>query len=137
MAVQKGSGLLVKIGNAASQEVFTPVAELRDTSISINSETIDVTNKDSSRVRTLLANAGIKSFSISGSGVFTDAASEQSVLTAFSAATFSNYQFLVPDYNTFTGAFQVTTLEYSGSYNGEVSYSMSFESAGTITIATV
>jgi TP901-1 family phage major tail protein len=137
MAVQKGSGLLVKIGNAASPEVFTTVAGLRDTSISINSETIDVTNKDSSRVRTLLANAGIKSFSISGSGVFTDAASEQSVLTAFSAATFSNYQFLVPDYNTFTGAFQVTTLEYSGSYNGEVSYSMSFESAGTITIATV
>ena len=137
MAVQKGSGLLVKIGNAASPEVFSTVAGLRDTSISINSETIDVTNKDSSRVRTLLANAGIKSFSISGSGVFTDAASEQSVLTAFSATTFSNYQFLVPDYNTFTGAFQVATLEYSGSYNGEVTYSMSFESAGTITIATV
>ena len=36
MAVQKGSGLLVKIGNAASPEVFTTVAGLRDTSISIN-----------------------------------------------------------------------------------------------------
>ena len=70
MAVQKGSALLVKVGNAASPEVFATVAGLRDTSISINSETIDVTNKDSARVRTLLADAGIKSFSISGSGVF-------------------------------------------------------------------
>ena len=137
MAVQKGSALLVKVGNAASPEVFTTVAGLRDTSISINAETIDVTNKDSSRVRTLLADAGIKSFSISGSGVFTDSASEQLILTNFSATTFLNYQFLVPDYNTFTGAFQVTSIEYSGSYNGEVTYSMSFESADTVTIATV
>ena len=137
MAVQKGSALLVKVGNAGSPETFTTVAGLRDTSISINAETIDVTNKDSARVRTLLADAGIKSFSISGSGVFTDAASEQLMLTNFSATTFLNYQFLVPSYNTFTGSFQVTSIEYSGSYNGEVTYSMSFESASTVTIATV
>ena len=137
MAVQKGSALLVKAGNAASPEVFTTVAGLRDTSISINSETVDVTNKDSSRNRVLLADAGIKSFSISGSGVFTDSASEQTILTNFSSSTFKNYQFLVPDFNTFTGAFQITTMEYAGSYNGEVTYTMSFESSGGITIATV
>ena len=137
MAVQKGSDLLVKAGNGASPEVFTTIGGLRDTSISINAETIDVTNKDSSRNRTLLADAGIKSFSISGSGVFTDSASEQTVLTNFQASTFKNYQFLVPDFNTFTGAFQITSMEYAGSYNGEVTYSMSFESTGGITIATV
>ena len=137
MAVQKGSVVLVKIGNGASPEVFVTVAGLRDTSISINSETIDVTNKDSARVRTLLADGGIKSFSISGSGVFTDGASEQSVLTAFSATTFSNYEFIIPSFNKFSGSFQVTALEYSGTYNDAVQYSMSFESAGAIVIATV
>jgi TP901-1 family phage major tail protein len=137
MAVQQGAALLVKIGDGASPEVFTTVAGLQDTSISINQETVDVTNKDSSRVRTLLAQGGVKSFSISGSGIFQDSASEQSVLTAFDGASFTNFQFLVPDYNTFTGAFQVTTLDYSGTYNGAVQYSMSFESAGAITIATV
>jgi len=137
MAVQKGSALLVKVGNAASPEVFTTVAGLRDTSISINSEMIDVTNKDSSRVRTLLANAGIKSFTISGSGIFTDGASEQTILTNFSATTFANYQFLVPDFNTFTGAFQITAIDYAGTYNDAVTYSMTFESAGAVTIATV
>jgi len=137
MAAQKGSALLIKVGNAASPEVFTTVAGLRDTSISLNAETVDITNKDSSRVRTLLANSGIKSFSISGSGVFFDSASEQTILTNFNAATFSNYQIIIPDFNTFTGSFQITSMEYSGSYNGEVSYSMSFESAGAVTIATV
>jgi TP901-1 family phage major tail protein len=137
MAVQKGSALLVKVGNAGSPETFTTVAGLRDTSISINQETVDVTNKDSARVRTLLAQGGIKSFTISGSGVFTDSASEQTILTNFDASTNKNYQFLVPDYNTFTGAFQVTAIEYSGTYNDSVQYTMTFESAGTITIATV
>ena len=55
----------------------------------------------------------------------------------FSASTFSNFQFLVPDFNTFTGSFQVTAIEYSGTYNDAVQYSMSFESAGAVTIATV
>ena len=137
MAVQKGSELLVKVGNGASPEVFTTVAGLQDTSISINQEMVDVTTKDSSRVRTLLAQGGVKSFTISGSGIFTDAASEQTILTNFDGSTFSNYQFLVPDYNTFTGSFQITSLEYSGSYNASVQYTMTFESAGAITISTV
>jgi TP901-1 family phage major tail protein len=137
MAVQKGASLLIKAGNGASPEVFTTVAGLRDTSISINQEMVDVTNKDSSRVRTLLAQGGIKSFTVSGSGIFTDSASEQTILTNFDQASFTNYQLLVPDYNTFTGAFQVTALEYSGTYNDSVQYSMTFESAGSITIATV
>ncbi len=137
MAVQTGASLLVKVGNGASPEVFTTVAGLRDTSISINQETVDVTNKDSSRVRTLLAQGGIKSFTISGSGVFTDSASEQTILTNFDGSAFSNYQLIVPDYNTFTGAFQITALEYSGTYNDSVQYSMTFESAGAVTIATV
>ena len=137
MAVQKGASLVVKIGNGASPEVFTTVAGLQDTSIGINQETVDVTNKDSSRVRTLLAQGGVKSFTITGSGIFQDDASEQSVLSAFDGASFTNFQFLVPDYNTFTGAFQVTTLDYTGTYNGAVQYSMTFESASTVTIATV
>ena len=137
MAVQKGSALLVKIGNAGSPETFTTVAGLQSTELTMNAETIDVTNKDSVKVRTLLADAGTQSFSISASGVFTDAASEASVRTAFAASTFSNFQFIVPDFATFTGAFQVTSIAYNGEFNGAVQYSMNFESAGTVTFATV
>jgi TP901-1 family phage major tail protein len=137
MAVQKGSAVLMKVGNGASPEVFTTIGGLRDTSITINQETVDVTTKDSSRVRTLLEQGGVKSFTVSGTGVFDDSASHQTVLSDFDGSSFTNYQFLMPDYNTFTGAFQVTSIEYSGTYNDSAQYSLTFESAGAITIATV
>ena len=137
MAAQKGSAMLMKVGDGADPEVFTTIAGLRSTSLTVNNESVDVTNKDSSGKRELLAAAGVQSISVSGSGVFTDGSSESTIKTNALADTINNYQFLVPDFGTFTGAFQITSLEYAGEYNGEVTYSMSFESGGTITFATV
>ncbi len=137
MAAQKGSAMLMKVGNGSSPETFTTIGGLRSTSLTINNESVDVTNKDSSNNRTMLAAAGVQSISVSGSGVFTDAASETTIKTNVLADTIDNYQFLVPDFGTFTGGFQVTSVEYAGEYNGEVTYSMSFESSGAITFATV
>ena len=137
MAAQKGSAMLMKVGNGGSPETFTTIGGLRSTSLTINNESVDVTNKDSSNNRTMLAAAGVQSISVSGSGVFTDAASETTIKTNVLADTIDNYQFLVPDFGTFTGGFQVTSVEYAGEFNGEVTYSMSFESSGSITFATV
>ena len=137
MAAQKGSSLLLKVGNGASPEVFTTIGGLRSTSITMNDEPVDVTNKDSSGVRALLAQGGTTSYTISGSGVFTDAASETTLRQKFNTATFANFQVIVPDFGTFTGAFMVASLEYAGEYNGEVTYSVTLESAGAITFATV
>ena len=137
MAAQKGSAMLMKVGNAGSPETFTTIAGLRSTSLTVNNESVDVTNKDSSNNRTLLADAGVQSISVSGSGVFTDGASETTLKTNALADTQNNYQFLVPDFGTYTGAFQLTSLEYGGEYNGEVTYSFTFESSGAITFATV
>jgi TP901-1 family phage major tail protein len=127
----------MKVGNGGSPETFTTIGGLRSTSLTINNESVDVTNKDSSNNRTMLAAAGVQSISVSGSGVFTDAASETTIKTNVLADTIDNYQFLVPDFGTFTGGFQVTSVEYAGEFNGEVTYSMSFESSGSITFATV
>lgn len=137
MAAQKGSSLLVKIGDGGSPEAFTTVGGLRSTSISLNDEAVDVTTMDSSNQRELLANGGIQTISISGSGVFTDAASETTLRGKFGASSFSNFQIIVPDFGTYTGAFMVASLEYAGEYNGEVTYSVTLESSGTITFATV
>ena len=137
MAAQKGSALLLKIGNAGSPETFTTIGGLRSTSITMNDEAVDVTTKDSSAIRALLANGGVQSTSVSGSGVFTDAASETTLRGKFGASSFSNYQIIVPDFGTYTGAFMVANLEYAGEYNGEVTYSVTLESSGTITFAAV
>ena len=136
MAAQKGSALLVAVGDGASPEAFTTVAGMRSTSMTINNESVDITNKSSSgNSRELLATAGVQTVSISGSGVFTDHASEATVRTKALADTLANYRFTVPDFGAFTGSFQITSLEYAGEYNGEVTYSVSFESAGAVTFA--
>jgi len=136
MAAQKGRSLLMKVGSG-SPVTYATIGGMRSTSIAINDETVDVTNKDSGINRVLLANGGITSMAISGSGVFTDSASEALVQAAMGAGTFSAYQFLIPDFGTYTGSFQLVSLEYAGEYNGEVTYSFSFESSGAITFATV
>ena len=144
MAAQKGLDVLMKIDISGTK---TTIGGLRSTSITLNDESVDITNKDSLGSRTLLAGAGVNSLSVSGSGVFTDSAAEVAVRTAFQAqqntsdgssgqtAAFESFQFIIPNLGTYTGNFQITSLEYSGEFNGEATYSMSFESAGYITFA--
>ena len=134
MAVQKGALLLLKIDISGT---YTTIGGLRSTSISMNDESVDVTNKDDGGDRVLLAQAGIRSFSVSGSGVFKDSTAETNLKSAFGAASFTNFQIIVPDFGSFTGPFMVASLEYAGEYNGEVTYTTSLESAGSITFATV
>jgi TP901-1 family phage major tail protein len=135
MAAQKGAALLLKINTTGS--TYVTVAGLRSTSITLNDEAVDITNKDSSGNRTLLADGGVFSMSVSGSGVFTDEASEETMRAAMNATAFKNFQVLIPNFGTYTGAFMVASLEYAGEYNGEVTYSVSLESSGAITYATV
>lgn len=139
MAAQKGSALLIKIGAdntaAANADTYTTVGGLRSTSISHNEEAVDVTNKDSAGIRELLANGGVQSVSVSGSGVFTDATSETTLKTAFGASAFSNYEIVIPDFGTYQGKFMIASLEYAGEYNGEVTYSVTLESSGTISFS--
>lgn len=138
MAAQIGSALLIKSGDGASPEVFTTIAGLRTKSISINGQEVDITNSDSSgKMRELLAGAGVQSVSISGSGVFLDGTPDQTLLDRVLAATLHNYEVTIPDFNTLTGLFLLTQLDYEGEHDGEVTYSMSLESGGVITAATI
>jgi len=144
MAAQKGLDMLLKMDISGTQ---TTVGGLRSTSITMNDEAVDVTNKDSLGTRTLLAGAGVNSISISGSGVFTDSACEVAVRAAYQlqqnttdgsssqTPAFETFEFLIPNLGTYTGSFMIASIEYSGEFNGEVTYSMSFESAGYITFA--
>ena len=43
----------------------------------------------------------------------------------------------IPDFGIVEGAFQLTSIEYAGSYNGEATYEVSLASAGKLTFTTV
>jgi TP901-1 family phage major tail protein len=133
MAAQKGKDLLVKIADGAG---FTTVAGLRSRRIAFNAETVDITHAESAdRWRELLDGAGVKRASIAGRGLFKDAATDALMRQAFFDGAVKNFQIVIPDFGTVQGAFQITSLEFAGEHNGEVTYEMAMESAGALTFA--
>ena len=42
------------------------------------------------------------------------------------------FQVVIPDFGTVEGAFQITSIEYAGSHDGEASYELSLASAGVL-----
>ncbi len=132
MSAQKGKDLLIKIGDGADPETFATVAGLRATTLAFNAQTVDITSADSANMWRELLDAGVKSATLSGSGVFKDAASDEALRTAFFNQTLPNFQIAIPNFGTVTGPFKITSLQYDGPYDGEVKISLSLASAGAL-----
>ncbi len=133
MAVQNGKDMLIKVDMSSSGQ-FVTLAGLRATRISFNAETVDVTSLESAGGwRELLAGAGMKTAVISGSGVFRDDATDGRARQIFFDAEMPLFQVIVPDFGAIEGKFQITSLEYAGSHNGEATYEMTLASAGQLT----
>lgn len=130
MAAQKGLSFLLKQGTAAAG---TTLAGMRSTSISVNTEIVDVTTKDEAGVRTLLAGAGVTSLSISASGLFTDAAVEETVRGYAFAGTSNAFGIIFENGDQIDASWIISSYERSGEYNGAEEYSLTLEATGTIT----
>ncbi|MGZ9809872.1 phage major tail protein, TP901-1 family [Pseudoroseicyclus sp. H15] len=133
MAAQNGKDLLIKIDMDGSGS-FETVAGLRATRIAFNAEQVDVTSLESTGGwRELLGGAGVKSASLSGSGVFKDEVTDERCRALFFSGEVPEFQVIIPGFGTVEGAFQISAIEYAGSYNGEATYEMSMASAGVLT----
>lgn len=133
MSAQKGKDLLIKIGDAGDPESFATVAGLRATTLAFNAQTVDITNADSANAWRELLDAGVKSATLSGNGVFKDASSDEALRAAFFNQTLPNFQIVIPNFGTVTGPFKIASLQYDGPYDGEVKISLSLASAGALT----
>jgi TP901-1 family phage major tail protein len=135
MTAQKGKDLLVKISDGAS---YTTIAGLRTRRLAFNAETVDITHAESAnRWRELLDGAGVKRASVSGRGLFKDAASDALMRQTFFDGTIVGYQIVIPAFGTVQGPFQITSLEFAGEHNGELTYDMTLESAGELNFAAI
>ncbi|HEX8366545.1 MAG TPA: phage major tail protein, TP901-1 family [Allosphingosinicella sp.] len=132
MAAEKGSAFLLKVGNGGNPPVFATVAGMRTTQMSVNGEPVNVTSKDSGGWRELLSGAGIRSVSVSASGIFTGSASESRVKGNALAGLLDDYELSFESGERMRGRFLVTRLDYSGDYNGERNYALSLESSGEV-----
>ena len=132
MGAQNGKDLLLKVDMTGDGQ-FETIAGLRATRISFNAEQVDVTSLESQGGwRELLAGAGVKSAAISGSGVFKDAGTDERARQIFFDGETPEFQVIIPDFGTIEGRFQVSSIEYAGSHNGEATYEVSLSSASAL-----
>ncbi len=137
MGAQNGKDLLIKIDMTGAGQ-FETVAGLRATRISFNAESVDVTSLESQGGwRQILGGAGVKSAMISGSGVFRDAVTDERARQIFFDGETPLCQVIIPDFGTVEGAFQITSIEFSGTYDGEATYELAFASAGALSFAAI
>ncbi len=137
MVAQNGKDLLVKI-DMTGDGSFETAAGLRATRISLNAETVDVTSLESTGGwRELLSGAGVKTAAISGSGVFKDASTDERARQIFFDGETPDFQVIVPDFGIMEGPFQIASIEYAGSHNGEATYEISLASAGELTFTAI
>lgn len=135
MVAQKGKDLLLKLDTTGAGG-FVTVAGLRSKRLAFNAETADVTDADSAgRWRELLGGSGVQRASVSGAGIFKDAASDAAIRTRFFGGEIAAWQVVIPDFGTVEGPFQITALEYSGNHDGEVTFEIALESAGPLGFA--
>ncbi|MFV1876009.1 phage major tail protein, TP901-1 family [Nioella sp.] len=133
MAAQNGKDLLLKVdldGNGS----FQTMAGLRASRLSFNAETVDVTSLESTGGwRELLGGAGVKTAAISGSGIFRDETTDERARQIFFDGDVPDFQVIIPDFGTVEGPFQITSIEYAGTHDGEATYEVSLASAGALT----
>ncbi len=110
--------------------VFTVLAAMRTTTMTVNNETVDVTSKGDLQ-RELLENCGIQSVSLKASGCISDATSYAKISYAANTGTLLNCKINSNNGETFSGAFIISGFETSGEYNKDGLYSITLESAGS------
>jgi TP901-1 family phage major tail protein len=135
MPAQAGKDLLIKI-DMNGQGTFQTVAGLRASRLSFNAETVDTTTLDSpGGWRELLAGAAVRSAALSGSGVFKDEATDARVRSLFFEGRQPRCQVVIPGFGTVEGPFQITSVEYAGTHDGEATFELSLASAGQLSFA--
>lgn len=132
MVAQKGKDMLLKL-DKDGVGIFETIAGLRANTLRFNSQSVDVTDSQSSgRWRELLENAGLKSAVITGAGIFKDKPSDGFIRGQFFSGLISNWQVVVPDFGNIEGLFQIVSLEYSGRHDSELGFDLELQSAGQL-----
>ncbi len=128
---EKARTFLLKIGAVAGSPVT--LAGAQTNGLTINNEMVDITNKDSAGIRTLLEGAGTQSLTLTINGVFEDGAS----MTTFRLNSLNNtidaYSLFYDNGDTLEGNFQIVSFENTGDFNTELQFSATLENSGVFT----
>lgn len=130
MAVQKGRNLLIKVNDGSSPESFTTIAGVRSRTITVNQDLVDITDSDNAPWRSLLADAGLKQFSITVSGIFKDDTAQRRMKDLAFTGDLESFQVVFGNGDTMDGEFLVASIEEGGEHVGEQVFNFTLESSG-------
>lgn len=134
MPAQKGRLLLVKYNTTGT--TFVTIGGSREVTITINNEPVDITNSDDAGIRKLLEGAGVSSTSVKVQGIYIEDAAAAAIRVLANTNVHKKFQVVIPGTaaKTYEGEFMVASFEEAGSYNNTVTYNLTLESAGVVTI---
>jgi predicted secreted protein len=136
MARQAAKSLLLKIESSEGSGTYITLGMLKTADFTVNTNTVEVTNKDSTNDRREL-DAGIQSLSASGTGFFDAGAAWQRCRAAVLGRETPNMQIIDPGDGTYQGRFLIQTFGKSGGEEGSVEVNCSIESSGDWTFTPV
>lgn len=133
----KGRSFLVKVGTGVSPTVYTTLAGVRDRTIRINNDMVDVTDSDNAPWRALLEDAGLRSVTMTVNGIYKDDTAGQAmvnqVLRVGGRATVDSFLFQFPNGDTLEGEFMIASWEAGAGHVDAMTFSATLESAGVLT----
>lgn len=132
MAAESGRDLRVEYDSGSG---FAVVAGARTDSLTFNNEAIDITDKDDDGVRTYLDDVAVKSMALSCTGVATEATFATLAQAAASTTALHDFRVAFGSFATYTGSFFITSFEASGEQADTITFTMSLESSGAITVS--
>lgn len=124
----------LRIEYSADDTNYTVVAGARSDSLTFNSESINITDKDDGGVQVLLDDVATKSMSLSCTGILKD----DTFLTLAQAATSDTslhfFRISVGSLVTLKAKFFIESFELSGEESGETTFTMSLVSGSAVTV---
>lgn len=127
MAASAGRLLRLKKGGTA-------VAGAKTDNLTINNEPIDITDKDASSWRTLLADVGVRSIDATVEGVLINS-TLIAIMVGSSSGLLAGWTLEVASIGTFTGNFYMSSFEITGEQEDAILFTAQIQSSGTVTFA--
>jgi TP901-1 family phage major tail protein len=115
------------------ENTWKQVCGLTQTGMTINAESVDVTDNCSEGWREMLEGAGIRSMSITASGNANDSETQLFLTAAIMADQFISARIRRGYGDEFAGVWHIPSNGFSAAHNGAETFEVTLESAGEIT----
>lgn len=136
MSDRRGEHFALYVEDSVVAGTYNKFGSARTNSMTINGETVDVTDKDAAAWRKLLPGGGTRSITMNAAGAFDgDLQVDEDVRAAAMSQALINVQMRSGEgaaTDIWQMAAQISSYERSGEYNQADMFSLTLESSGTV-----